>query len=219
MTKPGWYDDPQDPELARWHDGDGWTEDRVRKADHRDGPPPPPGMRPAFQQPAFRPSSLPDPVRGKPAKKPLWKRAWFIGLLVFLGIAIGAAAGGGGDDDGPRVSTPGDTPATEDEPDANTDPQPADFQLEVVVLSQECFGSAGCNVTYELDITYLPTVPLEDDGEWTLVYEVTGGEDGPQIGSMTLRGDGSVTYQGETFISTAAAGSPLTATVTAVRQK
>jgi hypothetical protein len=43
MTAPGWYNDEADPSLARWHDGIGWTEHRMRKADWAGpGSPPPP---------------------------------------------------------------------------------------------------------------------------------------------------------------------------------
>jgi hypothetical protein len=43
MTAPGWYNDEQDPALARWHDGADWTRHTVRKLDWAGrGTPPPP---------------------------------------------------------------------------------------------------------------------------------------------------------------------------------
>jgi hypothetical protein len=44
---PGWYLDRDDPALARWHDGDGWTEHTLVIADQEPGsdPPPPPATR------------------------------------------------------------------------------------------------------------------------------------------------------------------------------
>src|SRR5215207_9708430 len=45
MTAPGWYNDEQDPTLARWHDGAGWTEHTMVKADWSGpGNPPAPGV-------------------------------------------------------------------------------------------------------------------------------------------------------------------------------
>ncbi len=41
MTEPGWYDDPDDVRLARWHDGDAFTEHTTVKAEHATTPPPP----------------------------------------------------------------------------------------------------------------------------------------------------------------------------------
>lgn len=44
---PGWYLDRDDPTLARWHDGDDWTEHTLVIADQEPGsePPPPPAAR------------------------------------------------------------------------------------------------------------------------------------------------------------------------------
>ena len=43
MANTGWYNDESDPTLARWHDGVGWTEHVVLKADWEGvGEPPPP---------------------------------------------------------------------------------------------------------------------------------------------------------------------------------
>ena len=63
MTAPGWYNDEQDPRLARWHDGAGWTDHTMVKADWPGpGNPPPPGVAagPAPSGPALgRPDSEP----------------------------------------------------------------------------------------------------------------------------------------------------------------
>ena len=61
MTAPGWYNDEQDPRLARWHDGTGWTAHTMVKADWSGpGDPPPPGA--ATPPPAGPPLGRQDPV-------------------------------------------------------------------------------------------------------------------------------------------------------------
>lgn len=60
MTAPGWYNDEQDPRLARWHDGSGWTAHTMVKADWKGpGDPPPPGA--AALPPAGLPLGRRDP--------------------------------------------------------------------------------------------------------------------------------------------------------------
>lgn len=63
MAEPGWYDDPRDPTLARWYDGEHWTEHTIVKASWAGPgtPPPPVEPQPTVWTPAPRPSSLPAP--------------------------------------------------------------------------------------------------------------------------------------------------------------
>lgn len=90
MTAPGWYNDAQDPSRARWHDGDGWTEHTMAKADWRGrGSPPPP--KPAPAGPALGRSDRPSPWADDPA--PLsdpsrgrreWPSGHFVGALLAM---------------------------------------------------------------------------------------------------------------------------------------
>jgi hypothetical protein len=82
----------------------------------------------------------------------------------------------------------------------------------VKVRSKECFGSAGCNLTYRIDPSY-SGAPL--DGAWSVTYEVKGGEDGPQINTFTLDGD-QASFDSEESISTSSSSKKLTARVTDV---
>jgi hypothetical protein len=69
MTEPGWYNDEQDPSLARWHDGVDWTDRTVRKADWIGvGEPPPPA--PSTPAPSPAPAPLP-PAPSTPAPAPV----------------------------------------------------------------------------------------------------------------------------------------------------
>lgn len=92
-------------------------------------------------------------------------------------------------------------------------PRPMDFQLEVIETEKNCYGSAGCNVTYIIDPTYVGA-PLDDSTSYTVIYEVTGGE-APETASFTVQGD---QYQkpGEDMISTDSSATVLRATVTRV---
>ena len=62
-----------------------------------------------------------------------------------------------------------------------------DFKLTPKITDKECFGSAGCNVTFRVDVAY-DGLPPDDSTTWLLVYEIGGVEDGPQVGSIELTG-------------------------------
>lgn len=92
---------------------------------------------------------------------------------------------------------------------------PADFEIGITVLSEECFGSVGCNVSFRIQPRYLGTTPLAEDGRMvTVVYRVLGG-DGERTGRFTII-DGTAGHPSVEFISTAAAGARLTAEATRV---
>lgn len=90
---------------------------------------------------------------------------------------------------------------------------PADFAIKVIVLEKKCFGSAGCNLTYTIDPSYVATGPRELT-DATVVYNVTGGEQ-DQVGNMRIDKQGTMHFDRQTRIS-AEDGAVLTATVTAV---
>ena len=89
---------------------------------------------------------------------------------------------------------------------------PTDFKLDIKVLTQKCFGSAGCVLSYRVSPTYLGRTPLTGSYEYT--YSVTGGKNGPQINTLISRGN-DVTINEESA-STSSAEAVLTATVTRV---
>lgn len=67
-------------------------------------------------------------------------------------------------------------------------PTAADWELDVVVTEQQCFGSAGCNVTLRLELIYLSTLESDDTATYELVYDVVGTEDALR-GSMEITGE------------------------------
>lgn len=94
-------------------------------------------------------------------------------------------------------------------------PMPSEFKLAVKTLSKQCFGSAGCNITYQIEPTYSGSTPLPTDKTLTVVYQVLGGQDGPQINNFTVTGQ-SVRYDKTEFVGTASSSAVLSATAMSV---
>lgn len=131
--------------------------------------------------------------------------------VLFLGCGVPT----GSDADKPMKTTSGN--GIEDATSAPSAPAytpvPADFQLEVIELEKNCYGSAGCNVTYMVDPTYVGQ-PLDPSQSYTVIYSLTGG-DATETGSFTVQGT-QYEKPGEDMISTSSSGAVLRATVTRV---
>ncbi len=144
-----------------------------------------------------------------------------------IGTAVGSAAGGG---DGTTAkasaspSTKGNSPLAADRfpssspsptfsytPPSYT-PKASDFDVKLRITQKQCFGSAGCNVSYKIDVSY-SGLPPEDDVEVT--YQITGDESGTQIQSFTYSPDGTYNYTSGTA-STSSSSVQLSAKVTDV---
>ncbi|MBD3924295.1 hypothetical protein IEZ26_06650 [Nocardioides cavernae] len=91
---------------------------------------------------------------------------------------------------------------------------PRNIKLGVRVRSKECFGSAGCLVTVQIDPSYVGNQDVTT-GSWEMTYELRGVEDGPVIEIMTLE-DGTFSFPEEQDVSTTSSSSPITAVVTEV---
>jgi hypothetical protein len=57
-----------------------------------------------------------------------------------------------------------------------------------------------------------------DGNAFTVIYEVTGGEDGPQINNFEISGDGTASFRKEESISTSSSGPTLKAKATSVSE-
>jgi len=135
-------------------------------------------------------------------------------LLVGFVIACGAS---GSDEPAPGNRQKPVSAATQASPTPEPPavaPVPADFALKVVTLSKQCFGEAGCNVTYRIEVAY-NGLPVDADKEYTVTYAVTGVEGGPQVNNFKLRGD-QVEYPSEEYASTPSSRTVLTAKATQV---
>lgn len=150
--------------------------------------------------------------------------AGVVGILIGSGITAAAMSGG---DEKPvsSVSAPTTAPATTEppaveetttEPPAPTygTPTKADFKLTVKVLSKQCFGSAGCNLTYRILVAYSGP-DLDPSATYEVLYQVRGGEDGPVDNMLTVEGTQSSVDEEES-VSTKSSKTKLTAVVTDV---
>jgi hypothetical protein len=152
------------------------------------------------------------------------KSALLIPALVLSLAACGTATSGGtttgtasGDSSSSAavdvpVDVPVDLPAEAPEFSA----VPTDFAVGIKVMRKKCFGSAGCNVTYRIAPTYVGDQTLPDTGTIEVTYQVTGGEDGPQINMFTIEGGGSASFDSEEDLSTPSSNTKLKAKATDV---
>ncbi|GEB12049.1 hypothetical protein NSI01_03640 [Pimelobacter simplex] len=90
---------------------------------------------------------------------------------------------------------------------------PRNIRIGVKTRSKECFGSAGCNVTVQIDPDYAGNQDVSS-GSWEITYEIRGGED-PVVETMTLE-DGTFSFPEEQFLQTTSSNSKLTAVATRV---
>lgn len=91
---------------------------------------------------------------------------------------------------------------------------PRNLKIGLKTRQKECFGSAGCNITVQVDPNYVGNQDASV-GSWEITYEIRGGEDGPIIETMTLE-NGTFTFPEEQFISTSSTATELEAVVTEV---
>lgn len=93
-------------------------------------------------------------------------------------------------------------------------PVAEDFRIGTDVLEKQCFGSAGCNITFRISVQY---VGPNDPNSTEVTYEVLGGTD-PLINTFTIDANGDALVDSEEFISTPSADAELTAKATRVRR-
>ena len=90
------------------------------------------------------------------------------------------------------------------------------FTIKLRTTERQCFGSAGCNVTVEPDVTYLGlTDDLDPDAVYEITYEIHGDESGPVIDTMELSDQSQLTFS-PSMVSTISSGTRLTVQITDV---
>lgn len=154
QTPAGWHRDQNDPTQERYWDGTAWTEQRR----------PVVAPTPTQQFAAIAPTAS--------TGTPWYKKTWIVALIaLFVGIGIGAAGASGSSSNGDKKPTAGqkaddagdsssDEPVVDEEPEPEPEPEPEaevlarDFSIKIKVREQECFGSAGCNVIYQINPAY-----------------------------------------------------------------
>jgi len=120
-------------------------------------------------------------------RKVLWIVAGFVGTLAAVGC-IGVLASAPSDPIGTKMGTSASVapaPSAVVTTSAYHEPKAADFTLTVKILEKQCFGSAGCSITFRVDLSGGGT--LDPDKTYELTYEVKGGED-PLINTLTVTG-------------------------------
>jgi hypothetical protein len=109
-----------------------------------------------------------------------------------------------------------DPSATTSEEPTTFDPKPVDFKVGIKIRKKKCFGSAGCNVTYQIKPSYVGDQPLPDNGVIEVTYEVTGDESGPSINTFTVDGEGTAHFDKEEVASTPRSSTKLKGKITDV---
>lgn len=94
-------------------------------------------------------------------------------------------------------------------------PTKNDFKLAIKVLSKQCFGSAGCNVSYRIILATYTGPELDPSETYEVTYVVRGGEDGPVTNTFSVTGDES-SVDSEESVSTKSKDSKLTVVVSDV---
>lgn len=118
-----------------------------------------------------------------------------------------AAKPTGGATEAAATETPTPTPSY-DEVTADS------FTIELRTTKRQCFGTAGCNVTVEPDLTYLgDSGGIDPDAVYEITYEIHGDESGPVIETAELSDRTSLNYT-PSMISTASAGTNVSVEIT-----
>lgn len=169
----------------------------------------------------------PFPPPGPPTQKT--ERRIARGVMVFIAAALigvgGYVVGTRGDGTDPKpakasASTANDIdlPALDD---VETTPEyteysPDDFLMELKTTSKECFGSAGCLVDVEPELTFVgDSADIDPGATYRITYEITGDEDGPIIDTLTLTDQDDITYN-ETTVSTVSSNTEIDVEITDV---
>ncbi|MFI7403443.1 hypothetical protein ACIBW9_23725 [Streptomyces sp. NPDC049541] len=90
------------------------------------------------------------------------------------------------------------------------------FTIELRTTKRQCFGTAGCNVTVEPDLTYLgDSEGIDPSAVYEITYEIHGDESGPVIETAELSDRTSLNYT-PSAISIASAGTKVSVEITDV---
>lgn len=120
---------------------------------------------------------------------------------VIVSLAVGTlllvACGPGVNNDQPFKDPPASAPAQQKV--SYPEPDPDNFTLTPKILEKKCFGLAGCNVTFRVEVSY-DGPKLDPTRTYELTYEVKGGED-QFIGTLTVTGT-QYSTRDEQFIGT-----------------
>ncbi|GAA2621230.1 hypothetical protein [Streptomyces vastus] len=179
------------------------------------------------------PTNFPPPMPSVPPKTPGARKPFLLGLAT--GIAAASLAAGGlflalGDEEEPQrpaaadskpTATAADVEAVEEtteEPEElyNGSPTPDDFTVTLKTARKQCFGSAGCNVTVDPEVSYEGLLPPDPDKVYSITYEIRGDDSGPVIETMELSNQDELSYS-EVSLTTRSNATKVAAKVTDVQ--
>lgn len=163
-----------------------------------------------------------------PAPKKSRTNAVIIGsaaAVIAAVVATGIVVVQSGDNDSKPTTTTAEssppeaeaaTDVTEDAEPTYTDLDADSFTIKLKTKSRQCFGSAGCNVTVEPDLTFLgDSVDVDPDEVYEITYEIHGDESGPVIATAELSDQTSLNYT-PSMISTPSASTKVSVEITDV---
>lgn len=154
-------------------------------------------------------------------------------IIIGAAVAIIAAIIGTGvvvvqtrDDSKPTAAAETSAPAedlaapaveeTEDPEPSYAELTPADFEMKLRTTRRQCFGSAGCNLTVEPDLTYTGlTGDIDPDAVYDITYEIKGDESGPVIATAELSNETNLNYR-PSLITTVSSGTKVSVKITDV---
>jgi hypothetical protein len=174
-------------------------------------PPPMPGFPPAAPEPSA-------PKRPRTNLVVIGSAAAVIAAIVATGIVVVQTR----DDSKPAAaasataSKPAAKAAAEPSPTPSYDEVTADsFTIKLKTKSKQCFGSAGCNLTVEPDLTYVGLGDIDPDATYEITYQIHGDESGPVIETAELTDQTSLSYS-ESLIQTVSSGTKVSVKITDV---
>lgn len=152
-----------------------------------------------------------------------------VGAVIIAAISSGTTAmllsGSGGEAAAPKSTSAtsahaapseGPTESTEEaEETYNDSPTLNDFALFMKTTKKQCFGSAGCNITVEPNLSYVSATSLDPKKTLSITYEIDGDESGPVIQTMELSDRDQLTYD-SVSLTTAGRSTKVTAKITDV---
>jgi hypothetical protein len=185
---------------------------------------------PYYTPPGYRsPTPTPPPASAGHRRSASRRAVWIVPLITLIvgavgGYFIGHSTTSASKHTAAAVTAAASTdPATTEDPvssapddESSTTPNlaPSDFTIKLRIKSKECFGSAGCDLTYQINPQYNGVEDISS-GTWEVTYEVRGGQDGPQVNTFTLD-NGQASFDDSESIQTASSGTKLRAKVTSV---
>ena len=140
-------------------------------------------------------------------------------------VATGAVVMQSRDDSKPAVAATSSSPSGDTAKAAAAEPDPTpsyadldtdSFTIDLKTKSKQCFGSAGCNLTVEPDLTLLvDSSEIDPAATYEITYEIHGGDSGPVIETAELSDQTSLNYT-PSVISTSSSGTKVSVEITDV---